>query len=203
MKHVKIANKIIITIIIIFSLGVSIYYLIQNDILGSLKKLIIIPIIFIPSFMRYKFQWNFKYILETIFLLFLFFAWYLGYALNIYNVFNGYDKIIHGLFGIIVCFFSIYIMKYFQIYKNQNLWFNIIFFLSFSLALGCFWEFIEFTDDKLFGKNEQGVVETGVDDTMYDLIVTAIGSLIFCICYYIELIFKKELVIKKYIKLLN
>lgn len=203
MKKIKITNKIIITAIIIFSLSISIYDLVQNNILNSLKKLLIIPIIFIPHFIRKFLNKDFKYVLETLLLIFVFIGWYLGYALNIYNIFKPYDKIIHTIFGIVVCFFSIYIIKLFNTYKNSNVWFNIIFFISFSLALGVIWEIIEFADDKIFGKNEQGVIETGVDDTMYDLIVTLIGSAIFCICYYYELIFKKELIIKKYIKLLN
>jgi hypothetical protein len=40
------------------------------------------------------------------------------------------------------------------------------------------WEFFEFACDKLLGQSMQQLVSIGVDDTMYDLIMAFIGSLI-------------------------
>ena len=42
------------------------------------------------------------------------------------------------------------------------------------MAIGATWEIFEFTMDKLFGLSMQ---KSGLDDTMYDLIVDTFGAL--------------------------
>ena len=201
-KIIKLNNKIN-KIIILFSIVVSLYYLYNGYYFDSLKRLIIIPIVLAPDFIRKVFKKDFNHILQLMFIPFIFFAWYLGDAINIYNKLNGYDKVIHTIFGILSSFLAFFIMKHYKIYNKYNFTFNIIFIVSFTLAFGSIWEMFEFTWDKILGTNEQGVVETGVDDTMYDLIVAFLGTSIFCISYYYELFFRKKLIITKYINLLD
>lgn len=203
MNKIKRANNIIKIIIILFALILSSINLINRNVQNSLKALVIIPVIFIPIILRNVFKIKFKYILEIIVIIFIFLSYYLGYVLDIYNKFIGYDKIVHTVFGLATSFFALFLLKNSKLYKEENKWFNILFCLCFTMGLAVFWEFAEFTSDKLFGKNDQGVVETGVDDTMYDLLVALLGSIIFCICYYFEVIFYKQLIIKKYLKYLN
>ena len=203
MKKLKIINYGLITFILMFSITISIVNIFKNDMYTSLKALIIIPIIFIPLMLRKILNIDFKYINETIFILFIFIAFYIGYIFNIYNIFIGYDKLIHLIFGIVASFLSLNILINKRIYSEKNKWFNVLFYIVFSLGLSVCWEFVEFAGDNLFGKNDQGSIETGVGDTMYDLLSAFLGSIIFCIIYYYEMTFKKSLVIKKYLKYLK
>lgn len=203
MKKIKRANIIIIVLILIFALTVSLINIFKGDTTTSLKALIIIPIVFIPTILRKLFKIKFRYILETIIILFIFFSYYLGYVFNIYHELVGYDKIIHGVSGLVTCFFALFILKQSKKYREEDKWFNILFCIYFSMTIAILWEFLEFADDKFLGKDEQSVKTTGVDDTMYDLLVALIGSIVFCMCYYFEVIFHKDLFIKKYLKYIN
>lgn len=56
-----------------------------------------------------------------------------------------------------------------------------IFAFVFSLAVGVLWEIFEFAMDQLFGMNMQKAMfgdPSGLTDTMWDLIVDAIGALV-------------------------
>ena len=165
-----------------------------------MRNLYIIPIILIPRISRKIFKNGMSYIVESIYLIFMFLALYLGYFLNIYNIINGYDKFIHTLFGFVT---SLYALKILKVNKINNLKFNIIFIISFTLFASSMWEFAEFFSDKLFGNDDQGVVLTGVDDTMIDMIVAFLGSCIFCVGYVYEEKLKKNLLIKRFIKQIN
>ena len=59
---------------------------------------------------------------------------------------------------------------------------------------------IEFTCDNLFGKDAQNVLTTGVDDTMWDMIVAFIGSILVSILYIIEVKTHKKILVTKLVK---
>lgn len=103
-----------------------------------------------------------------------------------------YDKILHFLLGAIL---SGMIFDYYQ--NNSNLKKDAVFFTTMGLL--AVWEIYEYSLDSFFGFQSQGIVSNGMfiqlplDDTMFDLIWGAIGSLS-------HLFFKKEkgdLLIKK------
>lgn len=197
MKMIKRFNQIFIIMTIFLSLFLSILFLVNGDKGIFLRNLYIIPILFIPMISRKIFKKGMYYIIESLYLVFMFLALYLGYFLNIYNIINGYDKFIHTLFGIIT---SLYALKILKTNKINNLKFNIIFIISFTMLSATIWEFLEFFKDKLIGGDDQGVSLTGVDDTMIDMLVSYIGSIIFCIIYYIENKYNKFFLIKKFVK---
>ena len=82
-------------------------------------------------------------------------------------------------------------------YNEKDKWFNIFIIISFSLAIAAFWEMTEFTIDNIFKIDVQKVASTGVFDTMKDIILAFIGSILFS-CYY--LISKKKNIINKVIE---
>lgn len=63
------------------------------------------------------------------------------------------------------------------------------------MSIACGWEFFEFFSDKIFGGDVQYVVETGVTDTMEDLLMGTLGSLFVSIVTYWKM--KKD---RSYIK---
>ena len=54
------------------------------------------------------------------------------------------------------------------------------------------WEIFEFTNDAIFQADAQHVMTTGVDDTMLDMIVALLGSVIVVVIYGIEYFLKKK-----------
>lgn len=200
MKKVKKFNEVIIIIIIIIALFLGFISLLNGNIGLFLRNLYIIPILFFPILSRKLFKNGMRYIIESLYLIFVFFALYLGYLLNIYNIIDGYDKFIHTLFGLVT---SLYALKILKVNNINNLKFNIIFIISFTMLGATIWEMVEFFKDKLIGGDDQGVNLTGVDDTMIDMIVSFLCSLIFCIAYTYEEKTHKNFFIKKYIKLIN
>lgn len=192
-------SYILILIILIFiSLYLSGFKFFHNKYHEAIKALIIIPIIFLPAIIRKLFKKKPNYLLDITIIIFVFIAWYLGGSMKYYVTVSNYDKVIHFLFGIFGCLIAIFIMKKFKT-LNKNIFFNIIFFISFSMLFGVIWEILEYFDDKLFIANNQRL-DTGVNDTMLDLIFTLIGSMFFSIIYIIENKCNKNLLIKNYIK---
>jgi len=116
---------------------------------------------------------------------------YLGLWFNMFGeiiaYYNGtflYDKLLHLSLGILL---SAVILEYYE--KNSDLKRDSTFFAV--LGLLAIWEIYEFALDSFFGFQAQGVfinnimVQSAINDTMYDLIWGSIGSLVY-------LFFKKE-----------
>ena len=62
------------------------------------------------------------------------------------------------------------------------------------------WEFFEFGMDQLTGSNLQHWIETGVEDTMYDMLAAFIGSVLFLTIYVYEMLWNKNGFITRFIK---
>jgi hypothetical protein len=115
----------------------------------------------------------------------------LGLLLNVFGeliaYYSGilfYDKILHFLIGLLI---TLIVYDYYK--KNSNLKGDAVFFTTMGL-LGL-WEIYEYVLDTYFGFTLQGIirsnsfVQTGLADTIMDMIWGAIGSLGY-------LFFKKE-----------
>lgn len=113
-----------------------------------------------------------------------------GFVFKLYEITNWYDKLVHFYFGCVMT------LTGYTFFKNNNGNEKIIFVILFSIGLTMFmavnFEIIEFIIDKIFHSNHQNL-ETGVDDTMYDLIVTLVGSIMTIIINKSELKYKKTI----------
>jgi uncharacterized membrane protein YjdF len=109
-----------------------------------------------------------------------------------------YDKLLHLLLGIVLAAIV------FEYYKNNSVLKKDMAFLT-VLGMLAIWEIYEYTLDVFFGFQSQGIVrgaiftQSKIDDTMYDLIMGAIGAVTY-------LFFKKEkmvTVIRKNLKIIE
>ena len=199
MKKTKLINLSIIFSVSIFSI---IYLFFGNHEHGLYKTLIItsiIPIMFIPNLLNNLLKININYEIELIYLIFIFFGYFLGSILNFYGKITLYDKIIHGLSGIISSILALTILIKSNNYDKNSLWLKIIFIICITLTVAVSWEFFEFINDNIFNKDAQKVITTGVNDTMLDMLMALIGSIIFCIFYIFENKTRKNLIITKFI----
>ena len=139
------------------------------------------------SFLPAMFERNYKILLpiefEIVILIFVFASIFLGEVHSYYTRFWWWDVVLHASSGIIIGmigFLFVYILNYEKKVKMPA-HFAAIFACSFALSLGALWEIFEFTMDNLFGLSMQ---KNGLVDTMWDLIVDAIGALIISIGGY-------------------
>ena len=146
-------------------------------------------------------------ILETVIVLFIYASLYLSVRFDLYYRFFWWDDLLHMLSGVIIGFIG-----FIAIYKINNKYsMNIspllvaTFSFTFAVTLGVLWEVLEFSSDVflgtanqkwnlpeseiLIGKAYQG---SGLRDTMSDLIVNSIGSLITSIVTYFMYKYEKK-----------
>ena len=158
-------------------------------ILGELDKGIIIVLkdssIILTATLPYIFRKLFKLKISegTIFvwLVFIFLAHYMGVTAEFYNKWEGFDKVTHTMSGVLTAYVAMMLSK-----DSNKIWLNILFMLSFSAMCAFLWETFEFVCNLFFGGDAQRVAETGVTDTMMDMIVAFIGASIFSIGYFVK-----------------
>ncbi len=158
----------------------------------------LIIIVLFPNILKH-FGIEMPVILEFLFLLFIFIAQALGSVLNFYQMFYFYDKLVHFSSGVLDSFVGVFILVKFDRYSNKKTIFNCIMIIFTVMAIAGFWEIFEFTGNLLFGGDAQRVVATGVNDTMTDILVALLGSILVCISYLYEQANNKILLIKGFI----
>jgi hypothetical protein len=124
------------------------------------------------------------------FLVFVFLANFLGEINYFYSRFWWWDLFLHANAGILLGLLG-FALTFTINAKSENLELNpffVAFFgFCFSLTLSVFWEFFEFSVDGIFGTN---MLKSGLNDTLGDLFVTAIGALLVSTLGYFGLKYK-------------
>lgn len=151
------------------------YLLWQGDSLGLLA-LVALVVTFIPTFLRAKYDINTPWWLEFLIVLAFFLDVIVGSELRVYTTVTGFDWFTHllGTFIISLIAFSIvFALKVTKVIKVSvgMIWF---FTVVFALAVGGFYEILEFVTDLIFGSNSQ----VNLTNTMLDLVFDLIGGII-------------------------
>ncbi len=203
MKNNNLIKKINIFIIIFVAIFSILFLFFGNHEKGIYKNLIILsitPVMLLPYLINLFLKEKIEEEIIFVYLIFIFFAHFLGTILNFYYKISIYDKLMHGISGIMTSILAIIILIKSKCLKQNPLWVNILFIISVTLSIAALWEFFEFINDNIFSKDAQKVLTTGVDDTMTDMIMAFIGSIIFSILYLIENKAKKSFLINKFIE---
>lgn len=120
-------------------------------------------------------------------IMFLFATVFLGEVFDFYGRFWWWDIALHGTsaigFGLTGFLFALMLFEGDRFAAPY--WALTLIAFSIAMTTGALWEVFEFTMDSLFGLNMQ---KTGLDDTMGDLIVDAIGGAIGSLAGYLYLI---------------
>ncbi len=118
-------------------------------------------------------------------------------AFNMYEYFRNWDMFLHGLFGIEALAFGYYIILHYDGLKLP-IYIKVFLLLTFVLGLAAFWEIIEFTWSNISGNDVQHVFDerekNGVSDTMWDIIIAFITSIITIVIFLIDKLFNKRLI---------
>lgn len=177
-------NEFIITAISIFAI---IYFLSNFSVLTLSEKLTslsLIPVLFGVKIIRKVFKLKMDDGTELMYLLFVIGAQLVGSVFHAYDSIKYYDKFIHFLSGALSSIFALTLLNNTKL-KNRTIMIDIIFIITFTLAIAGLWEFFEFFSDLILKGDAQRVVTSGVTDTMTDMIAAFISSIIFsCIYHY-------------------
>jgi len=116
---------------------------------------------------------------------FVFATLFLGEVRDYYERFWWWDLLLHGTAGLllgILGFMIVYVLNENErVDMHMRPSFLALFAFCFSQAIGAIWEIFEFAMDELFGLTMQKPMlgdASGLTDTMWDLIVNAIGAAI-------------------------
>ena len=140
---------------------------------GGLIAGLILP--FFPEILQKLFKCKIPFRIELIYYIFVFIALDMGICMDLYKTMPYFDKVVHLLSGILSALVGHYMLVYFKANKLSNT-FKAFFIMFCSISIGVAWEFFEFACDKFLGQSMQQLISVGVDDTMYDLLMAAIGS---------------------------
>lgn len=200
MMKMKKWNKLFISILLLLNTGC----LLQMILSGHYGR---VPItislyftVWVPVIVRTTFKVKFPEHMEFAYLFFLFIAQFLGSVVNLYASIYWFDSFAHFVSGILAAVFALAILFWFQKYNHKSVAFNVFFIIAFSLMVASLWEFFEFTMDQITGGDTQKVLETGVVDTMKDMIVAFLGAILVSISYGYEKCMKKNLFFYHYEK---
>jgi len=179
---------VILQIVIFAILVVSLF---EGRVLVTFSALIVFVLTFLPAMINWQFE---TYVpVEFVFIntLFLFAAFVLGDLRQFYDRFWWWDMMLHSFSAMIMGIIGFLLIYVFYASKKVTMPpFYIVFFsFSFSLSLGVLWEIIEYLVDITLGTNMQ---QSGLDDTMKDLMMDTLGALIAAMIGYIHYVKKSS-----------
>lgn len=158
--------------------------LFESQWLNAFLVLMILSLIVAPLVLGEHLPVSIPAELQIVALAFIFSALFLGEIRDYYERIWWWDMALHASSGLllgIVGFLMVYVLN---ASRNIDLQmrprFVALFAFLFAMATGALWEIFEFSMDGLFGTTMQKPMlgdDSGLTDTMWDLIVDAIGAL--------------------------
>ncbi len=156
--------------------------------------------IHIPDIIQRRIRYRIPSFMVVMYIIFLYCAIYLGEVRNFYYHYHNWDAILHtfsgGMLGALGFSVVSLLNKSDGIPMELSPFFVALFAFCFAITTGVFWEFYEFTFDKILGLNmqkfmlENGTMLIGREalvDTMMDLVVDAIGAFVMSAIGYISI----------------
>ena len=128
---------------------------------------------------------------EMLAILFIFASLFLGEIGNYYERFWWWDVMLHTASGLLLGILGFLLVYVLNSQPNVRLHmapgFVALFAFMFAVSVGAIWEIFEFTMDSLVGTNMQKPMlgdESGLTDTMFDLIVDTLGAMVIALIGY-------------------
>lgn len=120
--------------------------------------------------------------MDFMILLFILLAFPCGSVLEFFQLIPHYDKICHTLSGVFVSMLALALFLTVcpeHRVTRENLLLALLFVFAVSMAVAGLWEICEYFVHLITGRDVQRVAATGVSDTMQDMIVCMIGTLVY------------------------
>lgn len=176
-------KKISFILIFIMVIGTIYFGIFQYDSSRILTYLAVIPVLGVPLLLkrtRYKLDDN-----EMLcYYLFVFMADFLGCVINLYNITWWYDIVVHFCSGIFTFLVGLFLLNKFNIMES-DIKFRLLFSFCVVITVAGLWELFEFLSDVILGMDLQHNIETGVNDTMIDMLSASCGGIVSMVAYKI------------------
>ena len=179
----KLLNKILLIIMNIGTIIVATLEFINNNYARVMTFVAIFPLLLIPFIIN---KTKLKLSDKEIFLYYLFIllADFIGCVCNLYNTVSWYDIFVHFLSGMFT--FVLATIIYRLITNDKNIILKILFCLGVVAIIAIMWEVFEFSIDSLAHTNLQHNQDSGVIDTMQDMIVAILGGILSSIYIWLK-----------------
>lgn len=173
----------VITLIIQLWLVVGlILFIIRRDLEDIVLTLTVMGLIVVPAFILRRHRVFVPPEFQLIAAAFVFLAFFLGSARDFYYRFWWWDMVLHtgsgfllGVVGWIVLFL---LNQTDRLPPGMRPGFVCFFGVTFAVFMGVLWEIFEYLVDTFWPEVNMMSMETGVSDTMHDLIVDTAGAII-------------------------
>ncbi len=186
-RFITLFLKITLIIAVIFAL-------LQGRYQAAAEILVILSITFLPLLLGKRFAMRIPHEFEFLAVIFIYAALFLGEVHDYYTRYWWWDMMLHAGSGLILGILGFLLIYVLNENKNIDLSLNpgfmAFFAFVFAMAFGAIWEIFEFSMDQVFGTNMQKPMlndPSGLTDTMWDLIIDAIGAGIISIFGYVYL----------------
>lgn len=173
----------------------------SDYVLMILQCLVGAIVIFLPKKVEDRFRVQIPNLIEIVYFIFLFCAIYLGEVRNFYYRIPYWDVVLHGFSAMMLGALGFILVDYLSGSEHLNLqlspFFVSFFAFCFSVTCGTLWEVYEFLADGILRTNMQKFITAEGDiligraalgDTMKDIIVDILGSLLIVMIGYFTLL---------------
>ena len=153
------SSFIIYTILRALVIGVLIFTVVTENYESAFLCLLTLVLLIVPSFLQVALRIELPTMLEITMLIFIFAAEILGEIFNFYNIFPFWDTVLHTLNGFLAAAIGLSLVRLLN--KSDRLLiylsplFTSIVAFCFSMTIGVFWEFFEFSMDRFLGFDMQ------------------------------------------------
>lgn len=184
-------NLMRITLIIL-----TIYHIFKHDFKKIKSTVLVFILTFLPVFLEKVFYIKIDSLGSILYFTAIFMSIYLGSELKFYDKYSWWDRAIHFMFGIVFVSFGIVIASKMSVAGK----FSMLFFsFTLSTTLHALWEVAEYlvdciahTDHQRWQKNystinhvsEKAIQPAGLVDTMNDIIICMISTIIACMVWW-------------------
>ena len=165
-----------------------------------IMSIVFIALICVPLLLNAIFRFHLPDYISIFYYIFIMLSTLAGTIYGLYNYFEYYDIILHGLSGVLLAGLGLYLNNYLN-NKCKSVVFVVLFIIGIAVIGGVLWELWEYFGDEFLGLNSQrhtdinGVAYVGhaaLADTMYDLLSDLLGAVLFSIGYGINIVYKKK-----------
>jgi len=171
-----------------YALAVFLY---RRDWENVFLTVIVIALTLLPAFVGKRYRVVIPPEFQFIAALFVVLTLFLGSAADFYYKYWWWDMVLHTGSGFllgIIGFLAVFLLNHTdRIPKGITPFFLCFFAVTFAVFLGVVWEIFEFVVDTLSPATNMQSRETGVVDTMQDLIVDTLGAVIVAVIGWFHL----------------
>lgn len=165
---------VVLRLSVVVAMGLAAYY---QELGAFLYSVLALVLMFLPRLIRSRVKVNLPIEFDVVLVIFMYMAVFLGKAGGAYDHFWWWDVILHTSSGFILGFIA-FLILYIKVEQKKlhasRLLVGLLIF-SVGLAFGALWEIFEYGLALIFGGN---ITAAGLRDTIQDLIVDSVGSLL-------------------------